>query len=40
MSNGILDLHWQKVHGAPSLLNCNDCSTEFRRKMGEQNLYL
>ena len=34
-TNGILDIHWQKVHEAPPLLNCSDCSTDFRRKMGK-----
>ena len=35
MTNGVLDVHWQKVHGAPSLLKCLDCNTEFKRKMGK-----
>ena len=34
-TNGIFDIHWQKVHEAPPLLNCLDCSTDFRRKMGK-----
>lgn len=35
MMNGLLDIHWQKVHAAPSLLSCLDCNVDFRRKMGE-----
>ena len=38
MTNGILDVHWQKVHQAPSLMNCLDCDAEFRRKMGKSRL--
>lgn len=34
-TNGLLEIHRQKVHEDPPLLVCTSCNVDFKRKMGE-----
>jgi hypothetical protein len=34
-TNGLLEIHRQKVHEDPPLLACVSCNVDFKRKMGE-----
>ena len=34
-TNGLLEMHRQKMHEDPPLLACKSCSVDFKRKMGK-----